>query len=188
MKPRNKDAQQGPGTPDEPHACFGRIQIKPPKMTTHPNGHPSVCKTKYKAHDQGAKLVPHTCRSRLLSSVKTCLMSTWASPSMCSHPSPKGPPPEMTIDKPVYHTPTLAGVPSPHENPPDEHTVCGNTLPSPSVKTPAQKRDVHSHPQPATQSKNPQSWCKKQVPHTHFSGCVVILSLSSGPNTHDPAE
>ncbi|KAF9504750.1 hypothetical protein BS47DRAFT_1368561 [Hydnum rufescens UP504] len=37
-------------------------------------------------------------------------------------------------------------------------------------------------PHNATQSKNPRSRCKKRVPHTRFG------SLSSGPNTRNPAE
>ncbi|KAF9509731.1 hypothetical protein BS47DRAFT_1365028 [Hydnum rufescens UP504] len=107
------------------------IQIKPPEMTTHPNGHPPICKTKYKAHNQGAKSVPHTHFGRLLPSVKTHLTSTQGSPQYAQPPKPKEPAPKMTIDKCVYHTPTSAGVPSPHENSPDEHMgkppVCAAT-------------------------------------------------------------
>ncbi|KAF9509158.1 hypothetical protein BS47DRAFT_1365437 [Hydnum rufescens UP504] len=124
---------------------------------------------------------------------------------MRSHPSPKGPPPETRIDEPVYHTPTSAGVPPPRENPPDEHTgeppVCAATQaeracpPNTAIDETAYHTPAAAGPLPArkpphnaTRSKNPQSQCKKRVPHTRFGGCVVILSLSSGPNTRDPTE
>ncbi|KAF9508603.1 hypothetical protein BS47DRAFT_1365853 [Hydnum rufescens UP504] len=170
---------------------------------THPNRHPPVCKAKYKAHGRGAKSVPHTCFSmyiRFLPSMKTHLTTTWASPQYVQPPKPKEPAPQndnqqtcvphthqsgflppvkthlmSTQASPQYMQPPKQRGPAPQTwqlmKPHTTHPlqqVCGNTLPSPSMTTPTQKRDVRSHLQPGR--------------------CVVILSLSSGPNTHNPAE
>ncbi|KAF9504729.1 hypothetical protein BS47DRAFT_1368580 [Hydnum rufescens UP504] len=76
-----------------------RIQIKPPETMTHPNGHPSICKTEYKARNRGAKSVPHTHFGRLLSFVKTRPTSTRASPQ--PSPSTKTPTQHNPIQEPM---------------------------------------------------------------------------------------
>ncbi|KAF9504975.1 hypothetical protein BS47DRAFT_1368421 [Hydnum rufescens UP504] len=90
------------------------IQIKPPEMTTHPNRHPPICKTEYKACDQGAKSVPHT------------HFSGSVVPSLCENP------PNEHTGKPQYAQPPKPKEPTPQNNNQQmhvPHTCFGRFLP-----------------------------------------------------------
>ncbi|KAF9502748.1 hypothetical protein BS47DRAFT_1370044 [Hydnum rufescens UP504] len=94
-----------------------RNQIKAPETTTHPNGHPPMRKTEYKARDPGAKSVPHPLwrppkrqpATRDLQLVPTTrpMVNHQAQPPV-PHTRPSG---DGTTHPPKwYHTPALVGV------------------------------------------------------------------------------
>ncbi|KAF9504117.1 hypothetical protein BS47DRAFT_1369026 [Hydnum rufescens UP504] len=204
--PRNPRPKPNAWYKRVPHTHFcgcgtTRIQIKPPETTTHPNGHPSICKTEYKARDQGAKSVPHTRFSGLLSFVKTHPMSTQASPQYAQPPKPKGPPPETMIDEPVYHTPASAGVwflppvkthltstwASPqYAQPPKQRG------PAPRTRRSMKPRTTHPLRQALSQRENPRTTQPNPRTRDHsakneyHTPALAGVCLSSGPNTCDP--
>ncbi|KAF9513353.1 hypothetical protein BS47DRAFT_1362544 [Hydnum rufescens UP504] len=138
-----------------------KIQIKPHEMMTHPNRHPPVHKTEYKACDWGAKSVPslyenppdnHMGKPPVHAATqaqgacppKQQLMNTCTTHLPKQVPSPhenppdkhmEGPPPDTGIDEITYHTPTAAGALSQHENP---HTKKGCAQP-PATHNPIQE-------------------------------------------------
>ncbi|KAF9504045.1 hypothetical protein BS47DRAFT_1369076 [Hydnum rufescens UP504] len=193
--PASADQNRTRGTKQVPHTHFCGIQIKPPETTTHPNGHPSVRKTKYKARDQGAKLVPHTRFGGFLPPVKTHLTSTWASPQYAQPPKQRGPAPRTRrLTKPRTTHPLRRAL-SQHKNPrttqPDPRTcdhgakneyhtpasaVC-HLNPTPMTPPNEHGRTMTHPPNESRERQRVETTMQApDEPHTRRSGCGILLN------------
>ncbi|KAF9515548.1 hypothetical protein BS47DRAFT_1360847 [Hydnum rufescens UP504] len=126
-----------------------------------------------------------------LPSVKTHPTSTQTSPQyVAATQARSAAPPNTTIDDIAYHTPAAAVFNYKMYESTKRAAGAALLVPSPSAKTPAQKRDVRSHPQPATPPIQEPATTAQKTSSTHpLRRCVfVILTQHPRPRRTNTGE